>query len=64
MLFLANSFPEPTTFRVAGLPARGIEAANAFDGKPVALGPDGQLPELRLGPWEVVAFRFAKASER
>lgn len=63
-IFLANSCPEPTTFRVAGLPARGLEATNAFDGKPVALGPDGQLPELRLGPWEVVAFRFRKAPER
>jgi hypothetical protein len=64
ILFLANSCPEPTTFQVSGLPARGLEAANAFDGKPVALGADGQLPDLRLGPWEVVALRFRATTGR
>jgi hypothetical protein len=64
VLFLANSCPEPTTFRVAGLPSRGLEAVNAFDGKPVALDAQGQLPERKLGPWEVAAYRFRAAPER
>lgn len=56
-LFLANSMPEPTTFRIAGIPG-GVRAESTFDGRPIALPAVGQPLELRLGPWEVVALRF------
>lgn len=63
-LFVANSAPEATTFRIAGFPARGIVAESAFDGTPVALPGAGQMLELRLGPWEVRALRFSAEPKR
>lgn len=57
-LLVANSVPEPTTFRITGFPARGVRAASAFDGAPIALPGAGQPLEVRLGPWEVLAVRW------
>lgn len=58
-LFIANSVPESTTFRITGFPSHGLVAESAFDGTPVALPTPGQPLELRLGPWEVRALRFS-----
>ena len=57
-LLIANSVPEPTTFRIAGFPDHGVVAENAFDGQPIAAPAPGQPLERRLGPWEVLAIRW------
>lgn len=62
-LFVANSVPEPTTFRITGFPARGVVASSAFDGAPIAAPAAGQPLEVRLGPWEVLAVRWDAAPE-
>jgi len=63
-LFLANSVPETTTFRITGLPARGLIAESAFDGTPIDLPKAGEALELQLGPWEVRAVRFSAEKAR
>jgi len=57
-LFIANSVPEPTTFRIAGFPLDGVVATNAFTGEPLALPAPGAPLEARLGPWDVLAIRW------
>lgn len=63
-LLVANSVPETTTFRVAGIPARGMRAESAFDGSPIALPRGGDPLELRLAPWEVRAIRLTAEPAR
>ena len=59
-LFLANSSPSATSFKVRGIPSAGLAARDAFDGHEVALPAAGSPLELRLVPWEIRAIEFRR----